>query len=140
MLFRSTPTTFDVPEQDQQPVLDRIRAYGDGLTAHGNTALYDALVSAYEVLRAESAADPDRITSVVLLTDGEANTGRGLDDFTAYVRQLPPGLAAVPVFPVLVGEADAAQMGQVAAVTGGQVFDAHGQSLADAFAAIRGYQ
>jgi hypothetical protein len=72
-----TPTAFDVPEQDPQPVLDRIRAYAGGLTARGNTALYDALVSAYDVLRAESAA--------------------------AYLRQLPPDLAAVPVFPVLVG-------------------------------------
>jgi Ca-activated chloride channel homolog len=108
-------------------VLDRIRAYADGLTARANTALYDALVSAYDVLRAESPADPDRITSVVLLTDGEANTGRGLADFTAHLRQLPPDLAAVPVFPVLVGEADAAQLSAVATATGGQVFDVAGR-------------
>ena len=63
---------------DSQAVLMRMRAYVSGLHVHGHTAIYDALVDAYQIMAAQHAADPDRIESIVLLTDGENNTGRDL--------------------------------------------------------------
>jgi Ca-activated chloride channel homolog len=58
-----TPTTFDVSERDQRPVLDRIR-----LVRRAGVGL--------RRLWAESAADPDRITSVVTLSDCRRNWRR----------------------------------------------------------------
>lgn len=134
------PIIFDVPEQDPQPVLKQIRAYIASLTAGGWTAIYDSLVSAYSILGKQMVTDPDRITSIVLLTDGENNTGRNFSAFVSFYRQLPPSLASIPIFPILFGENNTAEMRRLAALTGGHSFDARTQSLATAFADIRGDQ
>ncbi|MEV6521442.1 substrate-binding domain-containing protein [Longispora sp. NPDC051575] len=136
----SPATTFDLPPENPGPVLDRIRAFGAGLAAAGGTAIYDALVEAYRVLAGQAAADPDRITSIVLLTDGENNTGRDRAAFVAFHGGLPAGLRSVPVFPVLFADSDAARMRDLAALTGGRTFDARTEPLGAVFAAIRGHQ
>ena len=46
----------------------------------------------------------------------------------------------MPVFPILFGDADRSAMQDVADLTGGRLFDAKSQSLADIFKQIRGYQ
>lgn len=135
-----TPTIFDVPDQNPRPVLDQIGRYANGLTTGGNTAMYDALVAAYGLIGQQNTTDPERIDSIVVLTDGETNTGRDLTAFTEFYHQLPAGLAAVPVFPVLFGEANAAELRQLAELTGGLTFDARTQPLAEVFKDIRGYQ
>jgi Ca-activated chloride channel family protein len=135
-----TPTTFDVPPQDSKPVLDQIQGYANNLHTGGNTAIYDSLVAAYTLLGHQAAIDQNRITSIVLLTDGENNTGRDLTAFTAYVHHLPPALTSVPVFSILFGENDTAQMRALAQLTGGLTFDARTQSLTEVFKDIRGYQ
>ncbi len=47
---------------------------------------------------------------------------------------------AIPTFTVLVGEADPQELERIAALTGGQVFDARESTLTQAFEEIRGYQ
>lgn len=119
------PATFDVPEVNPQPVLDQIRAKIQALTAGGGTAIYDALSAAYQVARTQAAQDPNRFTSIVLLTDGENNTGTTtLDDFRRTFQQLPPADQLAPVFPILFGDSNVADMTQLAHLTDGQVFDA----------------
>jgi Ca-activated chloride channel family protein len=135
-----TPATFNVPQDDPQPVLNQIAAYANALNAGGNTAIYDSLVDAYTIIAQQAATDPDRINSIVLLTDGENNTGRDFAAFSAYYRQLPATSAAVPVFPILFGENNAAEMNNLAQLTGGLAFDARTSSLAGVFKEIRGYQ
>jgi Ca-activated chloride channel family protein len=134
------PTTFDIPEQSPQAVLDQIRAYDNGLTASGETAIYDSLVVAYGILGQHAAADPDRINSIVLMTDGENNAGRDFSAFTTFYHQLPPSLASIPIFPILFGEGNVAEMQKLVQLTGGLTFDARTQSLTTVFKEIRGYQ
>ncbi|MGI5499974.1 substrate-binding domain-containing protein [Lentzea sp. CA-135723] len=122
--------TFTVDAQNPQPSRDAIRAAIDGLVAAGDTAVYDSLIRAYDEL-----TGTDRFLSVVLMTDGESNTGRSLADFTAFAAG-----KQVRVFPILFGEAAEAQMREVAAKTGGEVWDARGGDLAKVFCQIRGYQ
>jgi Ca-activated chloride channel family protein len=134
------PRTFDVPEQDPQPILAQIGAFAADLTVGGDTAIYDALVVAYQVVAQQAATDPDRITTIVLLTDGENNMGRDLVAFTQFYRGLPAETASVPVFPILFGEADTAEMRQLAELTGGQTFDGHSLPLTTVLPLIRGNQ
>jgi Ca-activated chloride channel family protein len=47
---------------------------------------------------------------------------------------------AIPVFWVLFGEANEAQLKELAQLTGGQVFDARKRSLYSVFKDIRAYQ
>ena len=141
--FRSapvSPATFNVPPGQPDPILAQIRVYVDGLAAEGNTAIYDALVKAYETVAVQAATDPDRITTIVLLTDGENNTGRDLAAFIDHYHSLPTAVASVPIFPILFGESDPVQMRRLAELTGGQTFDGRGQSLAELFPRIRAGQ
>lgn len=135
------PATFDLPQVGDQAVLQRMRAYISGLHVHGHTAIYDALVDAYQIMAAQDAADPGRISSIVLLTDGENNTGRDLASFIAYYHSLPPG--SPPTYTIAFGEADLQPLAEVASVTGGIAFNAVSQPismLSTIFEEIRGYQ
>jgi Ca-activated chloride channel family protein len=78
--------------------------------------------------------------SIVLLTDGENNSGTDPDQFLSEVKQYPPALKAVRTFSVLFGEASPQALKDVAEATGGQVFDGRTGNLATVFKEIRGYQ
>lgn len=132
------PTVFTIPASSPQPVLSQINSYIGELKAGGATAIYDSLAEAYQILAQQNAADPDRIESIVLLTDGENNTGRDEAGFTSFYDQLPPG--SPPVFTILFGDADKAQLDQIATLTGGATFDATTQPLTGIFEQIRAYQ
>jgi Ca-activated chloride channel family protein len=133
--------TFTVDDTDPNgPSMTAIRDYVDGLAAGGGTAIYSALQRAYVLVLTQQATDPDRLYSIVLLTDGENNTGLSADGFGGALLALPPAVAAVHVYPVLFGEANKADMAAIATSTGGTVFDATTQSLQTIFKQIRGYQ
>jgi Ca-activated chloride channel homolog len=89
---------------------------------------------------AQAATDPDRITTIVLLTAGRVTAGNGQAAFDRFYRSLPPAIASVPVFPVLFagpGATGTAPMNQLAALTGGQVFSANRLPLATILTLIR---
>jgi Ca-activated chloride channel homolog len=127
------PLNFTVSTESPQASRDAIRAAIEGLDTNGDTAVYDSLVAAYGLF----GGAEDRFLSIVLMTDGESNTGRGLGDFSAFLSAAQP---KVRVFPILFGEAAEQEMRQVATATGGEVFDARQGDLGKAFCQIRGYQ
>ncbi|WP_116245037.1 substrate-binding domain-containing protein [Nocardiopsis sp. FIRDI 009] len=108
------------------------------LEADGDTAAYDALREAYELL--DSAPRDDHLTSVVLMTDGEVNRGSTLEDLRAALDGMPRDVAATPLFTVLFGESNEEEMTELAELTGGRVFDARERDLEQVFREIRGYQ
>ncbi|MGF1426196.1 VWA domain-containing protein [Kitasatospora sp. LaBMicrA B282] len=135
--------THQVPASAPQAELAAIEADVQSLAAGGGTAIYDALEQAYRlVARQQAAAQDDRFTSIVLMTDGESNEGASAADFTAFYQALPAAGRAVPVFPILFGEGARAQLQAIADTTGGRLFDAStgDGSLAAVFEEIRGYQ
>ncbi|WP_159939996.1 VWA domain-containing protein [Nocardiopsis sp. FR6] len=112
----------------------------EDLEALGDTAAYDALVRAYELLEEDySGPDDERLMSVVLMTDGVVNTGTDLEGFGESLAELPDSVAGVPVFTVLFGESDVPEMTELAEMTGGRVFDAREEELERVFREIRGY-
>jgi Ca-activated chloride channel family protein len=138
------PVTFDIPPRDPQHERDLVNAYIAAQAAGGGSAIYDGLTAAYQAIEGEAASDPDRITTIVLLTAGRATTGSDLAAFTRFYRALPAPIASVPVFPVIFfdtpgihGTPDTAQINQLAALTGGQVFSASHLPLATILALIR---
>ncbi|GAA4468189.1 VWA domain-containing protein [Phytohabitans houttuyneae] len=135
-----SPRRFDLPTANRQPVTNQIRGYVRGLAAAGDTAIYDALSRALELARQLDAAEPNRFTSVVLLTDGERTVGAKLPAFKSYHAKLPAKLKAVPIFTLLFGEGNVQEMTEVARISGGRTFDARSGSLAGVFKQIRGYQ
>jgi Ca-activated chloride channel family protein len=122
------------------PDMSAIRSYVDGLQTYNGTAIYSALERAYKVVGERQASAPDRLYSVVLMTDGENNTGIEAGTFTGDYAALPAAVRGVHVFPILFGEASVDAMQSIANLTGGRLFDAKNSTLEDIFKQIRGYQ
>jgi Ca-activated chloride channel family protein len=131
---------YEVPTDDPRPVLDQIRTTATSLDADGGTAIYSSLRSGYDVLTEQINADPDRFTSIVLMTDGENTGSEDILQFQLFHQNLPQNLKGIPIFPVLFGESATAEMDRLAKMSGGKVFDARSRSLSAAFKEIRGYQ
>jgi Ca-activated chloride channel family protein len=132
------PQRFALPENAGAGDRAEVRTAIEELAIGADTAVYDSLLAAYDLL--DQAPAGDFATSIVLMTDGESNTGAGYADYAARHAQLPEALRTVPVFPVLFGEANIDEMEQVAQLTGGRSFDARSGGLDAAFREIRGYQ
>jgi Ca-activated chloride channel family protein len=96
------------------------------------TAVWSALDHAYGVASNVVREQPDRKVSIVLMTDGENNAGLSLAEFLTHPRP------DVPTFTISYGEANQAELQQVATATGGFSVDANALSLLNAFKEIRG--
>ncbi|MEU9355159.1 VWA domain-containing protein [Streptomyces griseoloalbus] len=115
--------------------LAAIRRDTAGLRAEGETAIYTSLEKAYDHL----GSGEDTFTSIVLMTDGENTAGAEAADFDSFYRGLSGDRQDIPVFPILFGDSDRAELEHIAELTGGRLFDGQG-SLDGAFEEIRGYQ
>ncbi|MFE6628861.1 VWA domain-containing protein [Streptomyces rochei] len=129
-------TTHVVDPADPQSGLDGIRRDTERLTARGDTAIYTSLEKAYDRL----GGGDDTFTSIVLMTDGENTTGAEAADFDRFYGSLSADRKEIPVFAVLFGDSDHAELAHIAELTGGRLFDAREGSLDGAFEEIRGYQ
>ena len=133
--------TFTIDDTNTNgPDMAAIRDYIDGLRASGSTAIYSALEQAYSTVGTQISTDPNRLFSVVLMTDGENNAGASASEFAAAYGQLPAGTQAIHVYPILFGDGAVSDMQSIASTTGGTVFDAQKASLDSIFKQIRGYQ
>ncbi|GAA3054269.1 Ca-activated chloride channel family protein [Actinokineospora globicatena] len=96
-----------------------------GAPADGRgTAVWSALEQAYRSVRGDA--------SVVLMTDGENNAGISAAEF------LGAGKRPVPTYAIGLGEADQAELGEVARSTGGRAVETTEASLESAVREIRG--
>lgn len=132
-----------VPQADteaKRAELQRVRDAADALRMAGGTALYDAVLAGLEHMLRERARHPDYQYSVVAFTDGKNTAGRRLEDFKRDYERLPEDVRGIPVFMVLFGEADAADLKALVEITGGKVFDARKTPLYAVFKDIRAYQ
>jgi Ca-activated chloride channel family protein len=100
----------------------------------GGTAIYDAVLRGLTILHEQGYGEAS--ASMVLLTDGESNKGKGFDDMKEAIEA--QGLPIVPVYGILFGSASHDQLDQLAEFSAGAVFDGR-EDLAAAFRAVRGY-
>nr|WP_276509247.1 VWA domain-containing protein [Pseudoclavibacter chungangensis] len=134
--------TVDIPsdEAGYASALATINERTSSYSPQGGTAIYDTLETAYEQVLA--GAGDDRISSIVLFTDGENTDGIDASTFRSRHEQLVrdhPEVASVPVFVVLFGEGDVDELTSLAESTGGRAFDGTSTSLSSVFREIRGY-
>jgi Ca-activated chloride channel family protein len=137
----AAPVDFTVTGTDTSAgAFPAIRRFIDGLQPGGDTAIYSALATAYRNAAAAQAADPKRYYSIVLMTDGENNSGIDSNQFLDYYRSLPAQARQIRTFPILFGDASSDALQRIADETGGKLFDARSASLSSIFKEIRGYQ
>ncbi len=134
------PVTFEMASDNDTKTLGAVKQFADDMRAGGSTAIFDAIERAQALAQASRGSEGPRYYSIVLMTDGENNVG---DDFEAFKRKyeaLPPEEQAIKVFPILFGEGSSEQLNELAALTGGRVFDGKSAPLSAVFKEIRGYQ
>jgi Ca-activated chloride channel family protein len=124
---------------NQPETLKAVRDYTDSLKAAGNTAIFSALQQAYRQAVQDRQKEPDRNYSIVLMSDGENNSGISMGDFDAFYQNTS-GVEDIRTFTILFGEANQSTMQAIANATGGQMFDASHDPLPAIFKEIRGYQ
>jgi Ca-activated chloride channel family protein len=135
-LFRMGST----PEQNAE-ARGEIERYVGPLRSEGGTAIYSSVQQALMELNTErSASKEKRYYSVVLMTDGENNRGMTATQFRQWYAAQDHSLRGIRVFAILFGEASADELQNLAAMTGGRVFDSRSKSLSSVFKEIRGYQ
>ncbi len=117
-----------------------MRTFVDDLRADGGTAMYTALSEAYRLAAAAQQQDPDRLYSIVLMSDGENTDGMSPNDFERFYEGLSEDAQNVRTFTVLFGDADEDAMQALAELTDGRMFDGTAESLSFIFKQIRGYQ
>jgi Ca-activated chloride channel family protein len=110
----------------------------DNLEAGGNTALLDAVNTAY--LRLQRQADPERINAIVAMTDGKENASAiSLRELTSEIQQ---GNRDIPVviFAVAYGrDADYQVLQALADASGGQVRAGTPETIRDLYKILSTY-
>ncbi|GAA5165577.1 VWA domain-containing protein [Viridibacterium curvum] len=129
--------------EDKSTNAQRLQDYAEyvrRLSASGGTAIYSATQQAYEAALKRQAQAPDRVYSILLMTDGKNGDGLSADQFVSWFNGLPPDKRGIRVFAVLFGDARSDELETITRPTGGRVFDAKKSGLQAAFKEIRGYQ
>jgi Ca-activated chloride channel family protein len=141
-MLPATPARFSFEDaKSEADSFQALRSYATALQPKGGTAIYSALDTAYALANEELARDPDRVVTVVLLTDGENNRGLSYEDFRLRFEGPQANASqAVRTFPILFGEASSNELEEIARLTGGRAFDGRHANLSSVFKEIRGYQ
>jgi Ca-activated chloride channel family protein len=105
----------------------------DALNPEGGTDIYSPAIEALSVLAPYNADDYN--LSIVLMTDGDSNTGATIGDFK---RANVAAGRDIPVFSIMFGDAKPEQLNSLATETRGLVFDGR-TDLVGAFKKVRGY-
>ena len=98
----------------------------------GSTNLYDPVIRALKILSKEDANKYN--LSVILMTDGEGNTGY----FSDYKRAYKALKQEIPVYAIMFGSAERYQLEEITSLSNGKVFDGR-SNLLGAFKEVRGY-
>ena len=111
--------------------LEALYDYVNGEAADGGTDIYAAADAALDRL---SDYDLSQYTpAIILLTDGQST-----DNYTSFRQKYEDFGQDVPVFSIMFGDADSAQLDSLAELTNARVFDGR-EDLVSAFRSVKGY-
>ena len=119
----------------------RLRATVENLIADGGTAVYDATIEGFEDVRAD--ATPERISAVVVLTDGEdTDSSADADDVVRAVRAQGDSDDQVRVFTIAysagaVGAKEA--LDEIAKASGGQPYEGDTEDIEAVYRSISSF-
>jgi Ca-activated chloride channel family protein len=114
-----------------------LQAAVNGLQAGGDTALLDAIATAYSRLQTEG--DPDRINAIVAMTDGQENNSMtSLDQLVRVIQY--EGRVKIVIFCVAYGsDADMGMLQAIAEPTGGKVYRGDPETIRELYKIISTY-
>ena len=110
-------------------ILEKVR----NLPADGSTDIYSPVILAMDQIAKTDSTK--YIPAVILMTDGESNTGKTFEDLEAAWKTYGRD---IPVFLIKFGDASDQQLSRIADLTNGAVFDGR-KDLISAFRKVKGY-
>ena len=122
----------DVKTTDNGQNTEGLLNYIKELEENGSTALYPAATRALEQLQNEDTNIYN--TSIILMTDGQANIWR-FEDLKSKYNLLN---TKIPIYSITFGSASERELKQIADLTNAKVFDGK-TDLVKAFKEVRGY-
>ena len=108
-----------------------LRSFINDLYAYGGTNIYDSSKRALEILKDESE---DYTKTVVLMTDGESNSG----SFRDVERYYKLNNLTIPIYSITFGSSSETQLRQLADLSNAKIFNGK-EGLIDAFKEVRSY-
>jgi Ca-activated chloride channel family protein len=114
--------------------LGSLLAYVRNTPTGGGTDIFSPVIRGYQIMKQRGYADYS--PSIILMTDGESNTGAHIADLQRALSSL--GIEGVPVYAIRFGEASEDQLKQITDLTSGRIFDGR-DHLVDAFREAKGY-
>lgn len=118
------------------PELNKLIGEIDTRAPDGGTAIFTAVMQGFDHFKQKGGL-AKYFPAMILMTDGESNTGASFEDFKNHIQQLSLG-CDIPVYAILFGEASTDQLDQITKQTSGKVFDGK-QDLTRAFRESKGY-
>jgi len=116
-------------QSELNDILEKVRNLSPG----GSTDIYSPVILAMDQI---AKIDSTKyIPAVILMTDGESNTGRSFDDLESAWKT---NGRDIPVFLIKFGDASDQQLAHIADLTNGAVFDGR-KDLISAFRKVKGY-
>ena len=117
---------------DNGTVTEDILSKIQNLQPTGTTALYPAAIEALKILENEDRNTYN--TSIVLMTDGQANVGT----YQELEYKYKSINKEIPIYSIMFGDADEFELEEISNLTNGKVFDGK-SDLVKAFKVVRGY-
>jgi Ca-activated chloride channel family protein len=119
----------------------RLKQVVEGLTADGETTLYDATADGVATVR--KLGDDSRINAVVVLTDGvDTNSGRSADDIVGELRSGSESSDRIRVFTIAYGEGASGSeevLKKIAAVSGGKDYTGSTDDIESVYKSISSF-
>ena len=109
-----------------------ILSHASELSATGGTNIYDGLEQAMDALPSDTA---QYTTAIVLMTDGQSMTSQK----SSFVSNYRGSSLKPPIFSIMFGDADPAQLNDLASLSNAKVFDGRKGDLAAVFRQVKGY-
>lgn len=128
--FSSTPEALWQLRGNDPAALSALSAKIQALVASGGTDIYSPVVQALRRIHQQPGYE-DYFPAVILLTDGESNTGASLSAVLSEKHD-------IPVFAIRFGEASSDQLEALTKATSGRTFEGRGD-LSAAFREAKGY-
>jgi len=105
---------------DLTPRLDRFEAIVDDMEKRGQTAIYSAILEGARMLERPSQEDARTDLRVLVLTDGQNNTGVPPEEALAAVNRIGAVVDAI-----IVGDRPDANLRRIVSATGGECYQIH---------------
>lgn len=131
---------YHLQANSQAQTLQQLQQQIQQLQAAGGTAIYSALQQTLNLIERDYAQDPQRMYSILLLTDGANTQGLPYSALLRNYQALEQRGIRVRIFSILFGDASSSELQALADLSGGRVFDARNTALSKVFKEIRGYQ